>query len=132
MLKSNTKKFRHNLLDYVASLTDGLNKNDIIQDIKNCACSTQVQWVESGSGKYVTTLYQCTLHYLETGSFGAIYYYDRRNALKTIFEESETESERYTDAQVDQKYNCYVASGLLEYLGVEQSEIVRCNYAWEV
>lgn len=106
MLRMNTKKAIENAKKHFLSYYDG-DAVALLRDGEAAAFRGSLD-------------YQKGVRLAEGGAF-ACYYWDEREALKEILEETEQEADRFSDDEVFKTY-CHVAGRVYEVLKKEQAK----------
>lgn len=105
MLRTNTKKAIENAKKHFLSYYAESGKDGLLRDGQAAAF-----WGACD--------YQKGVKLAEGGAF-ACYYWDQRDAIKEILQETQAESEKYTDDQVFKTY-CHLAGRVYEKLAKEK------------
>lgn len=101
MLRMNTKKAMENAKKHFLSYYEEGGKDALLRDGEAAAFQGSID-------------YKKGVKLAEGGAF-ACYYWDQRDAIREILEETEAEAEKYTDDQVFKIY-CHLAGRVYEAL----------------
>lgn len=101
----NTKKAMENAKKHFLAYYEESGKNGLLRDGQAAAFRDSCD-------------YQKGVRLAEGGAF-ACYYWDQRDAIKEILQETQAESEKYTDDQVFKTY-CHLAGRVYEKLAKEK------------
>lgn len=101
MLRSNTNEVKQRMQDHVLSYFDEGHGWDL--HTPKGALKEQLK-----SFDYMPTDYAKGLYMVQGGSF-LIYYYDQREFLKNLLDQTEEQANKYSNAQVFAKYSHLVA-----------------------
>ena len=109
MLRMNTKKAMENAKKHFLSYYEESGKDGLLRDGRAAGFTL---------GGLPLNDYGCGVKLAEGGAF-ACYYWNQRDAIKEILQETKEESEKYTDDKVFKIY-CHLAGRVYEKLAKEK------------